>query len=325
MDGQADSAPVSTDDLAAFLLDNPSADSEGAEANKAVEPTDDDPPEEQDTDDAETDDADPDEADDESAEAPPDPTSQRKFKVTVKGEDGADIETEVEEKELIAGYQRHADYTRKTQELARREEQAVEVVKTEVVKAQNHFIEQSRLAHAAVLQLAGLKSPEEMAALARSDPALYVAEQARANQVQAVIQGLQNQMQQAQFAQQQHQQAELQKQFARAWGVLGQKGIDKPKLQRIFENVSKDYGIPEERFATLSDPNLVLLMADAVAYRDLIRKKAEVTKKTENAPRLPSKQPVPRGTEASQKRVSRLRSGKASRSDLAAFIAQHNL
>ena len=323
MDGQADTAPITADEVASFLLDNP--DSDGAEEQEEVTPNADAPEDEtEDNADAETDDENPDE-DGDDAEDKPDPTSSRKFKVTIKGDDGADLEQEVDEKELIAGYTRHSDYTRKTQELARREEQAVEVVRAKVTEAQSHYIQQAQMAQALVAQLAGMKSPEEMQHLAVNDPAAYVAEQARAQQIQHVIGGLQNRWQQEQFQRQQQQQEGLQKSFSRCWGVLGQKGIDKPKLQHIFETVSKDYGIGTERFATLNDPAVVMVMRDAVAYRELQKKTADVKKKAATAPRLPQQQSVPRN-ETREKRVTeRLRTGRGSRDDLAAFIAQNNL
>ena len=321
MDGQAEMAPLSADDVAQFLIDNPEAD--GADDQQEQVPTDESPSDE-DTDESETDDDSPDDADDESDEQP-DPTSGRKYKVTVKGEDGADLTQEVDEKELIAGYQRHADYSRKTAELARREEQAVEIVRAKVSEAQNHYVQQAQMAQALVARLAGLRSPEEMLELSRQDPAAYVAEQARQQQVHSMIAGLQNQWQQEQFRAQQDQQAALQQSFARCWGVLGQKGIDKPKLQHIFDSYSKYYGISPERFATLNDPAVVLSMRDAVAYRELQKKKSEVTQKAAAAPRLPQKSPVPRADTQDKKRVERLRSGRGSRDDLAAFIAQHNL
>lgn len=325
MDGQAYEAPVSADDVAAFLLDNPDADRDEQQEHKPASADTPEADEAEDTEEAQDEDESPDDDADESADEQPDPTSTRKFKVTVKGEDGVDLEQEVDEKELIAGYTRHADYTRKTQELAQRESQAAEIVRTKVAEAQNHYVQQAQMAHALVARLAGIKSPEEMLALSQQDPAAYVAEQARAQQIHGVIAQLQNGWQQEQFRQQQEQQAALQKEFARCWGVLGQQGIDKPKLQRIFETVSKDYGIPMDRFATLADPAAVMVMRDAVAYRELQKKKPEVTKKAEAAPRLPQKQSVPRNEARDQKRVERLRSGRGSRDDLAAFIAQHNL
>lgn len=321
MDGQAEMAPLSADEVAQFLIDNPDAD--GADEQEEIAPTDESPSDE-DTDEPETDDDSPDDGEEDPAEKP-DPTSGRKYKVTVKGEDGADLEQEVDEKELVAGYQRQADYTRKTQELARREEQAVEVVRAKVSEAQNHYVQQAQMAQALVARLAGLRSPEEMLELSRQDPAAYVAEQARQQQVHSMIAGLQNQWQQEQFRAQQDQQAALQQSFARCWGVLGQKGIDKPKLQHIFDSYSKYYGISPERFATLHDPAVVLSMRDAVAYQELQKKKSEVTQKAAAAPRLPQKSPVPRADTQDKKRVERLRSGRGSRDDLAAFIAQHNL
>ena len=321
MDGQAEMAPLSADDVAQFLIDNPEAD--GADDQQEQAPTDESPSDE-DTDESETADDSPDDGEEDPAEQP-DPTSSRKYKVTVKGEDGADLTQEVDEKELVAGYQRHADYSRKTAELARREEQAVEIVRAKVSEAQNHYVQQAQMAQALVARLAGLRSPEEMLELSRQDPAAYVAEQARQQQVHSMIAGLQNQWQQEQFRAQQDQQAALQQSFARCWGVLGQKGIDKPKLQHIFETVSKDYGISQDRFATLNDPAVVMVMKDAVAYRELQKKKSEVTQKAAAAPRLPQKSPVPRADTQDKKRVERLRSGRGSRDDLAAFIAQHNL
>lgn len=320
MDGQADQAPISNDDLAALLLDNPEADR--AETQEEKQPNAESPDE--DKDEAETTDDSPDEGGDEPAEEP-DPTSSRKFKVTVKGEDGADLEQEVDEKELVAGYQRHSDYTRKMQGLSQREEQAAEIVRTRVTDAQNHYVQQAQMAQALVARLAGLRSPEEMLALSHSDPAAYVAEQARTQQIQGVIAQLQNQWQQEQFQQQQAQQAEMQKSFARCWGVIGQKGIDRPKLQHIFETFSKEYGVSQDRFSTLNDPAVVLAMADAVAYRELLKKRDEVKKKAEGAPRLPQKNGVPRNESMDKRRVDRLRSGKGSTGDLASFIAQHNL
>ena len=324
MDGQAELAPISTDELAQFLIDNPESD--GADDTEDTNEPTDAAPTDEDTEAPETEDDSPDdESEEDSDEDKPDPTSGRKFKVTVKGEDGADIEQEVDGKELVAGYQRQADYTRKTQELARREEQATEIVRAKVTEAQTHFVQRAQMAQAVVARLAGLRTPEEMLELSRVDPAGYVAEQARQQQVHSVIAGLENQWQQEQFRLQQEQQQALQQSFARCWGVLGQKGIDKPKLQHIFETVSKDYGISQDRFAMLNDPAVVMVMRDAVAYRDLQKKTTEVKKKAESAPRLPQKQSVPRNEPTEKRRVERLRSGRGSRDDLAAFIAQHNL
>ena len=74
MDGQAELAPISTDELAQFLIDNPESD--GAdETEDTNEPTDA-APSNEDTEAPETEDDSPDDPDDESEEKP-DPTSGR--------------------------------------------------------------------------------------------------------------------------------------------------------------------------------------------------------------------------------------------------------
>ena len=108
-------------------------------------------------------------------------------------------------------------------------------------------------------------------------------------------------------------------------GCVGAKGHRQAQAAAHFETVAKDYGIGTERFATLNDPAVVMVMRDAVAYRELQKKTADVKKKAATAPRLPQQQSVPRN-ETREKRVTeRLRTGRGSRDDLAAFIAQNNL
>src|SRR5437868_8676563 len=121
--GQADNGPGTTDDLVQFLVDNPGADIE--EEDQPSEESLADNPEES-TEEAASDD----DSDKEESEQPEEKPSGLKFKVPVKGADGTDTSIEVDEKELIAGYQRHADYTRKTQDLADREREVTQQVAT---------------------------------------------------------------------------------------------------------------------------------------------------------------------------------------------------
>jgi hypothetical protein len=325
--GQASSAPESMDDLADFLVDNPEADQSddlpnddepGTPDNSdADQNPDDDSGAGPDSDDPE---ADPETDDPDAADAAQKQTSQ-KFKVTVKGEDGADIEQEVDAKELIAGYQRHADYTRKTQELGNREREAHDLVSRRLEEGRNHYMQEAQKAHAAIRTLAGLKSDAEMAQLAQTDQAAWVQERARAEAIKGVLaqieQGMTLEQQQAQHQQQVAQQQEFQK----AWGVLGQQGIDKPKLKGIFDGVAKAYGVEETRFANVTDPKVVLIMRDALAYRELKEKAATVKKDVKNAPNLPAaRQKVPQAEQAKKNLNQKFRTGRAGVKDLAKFI-----
>ena len=316
-DGQAGDSPETTDDLAKFLMDNPDADQDPENEDNAEAS---DEPEQDNSD--EPDEDSPAEDDDESSEDAKEQKSGLKFKVPVKGEDGAETSIEVDEKELIAGYQRHADYTRKTQQLAEKEREAFQVVTAEIEKGRNHYMQQAQQARAAVHQLAGLRSPQEMAVLAQTDPTQWVQEKQREAAIQGVIaqieQGMQHESQQ--LAQQQT--IMTQQQISRAWGVLGQQGIDKPKLAKILDTMRTKYNVPEERLNAVTDPTLVLIMRDAAAYQGLKDKKGEVTAKAKEAPRLPpQRQSVPKNEQANKRLEGRFsRQGGAKLNDLAKWL-----
>jgi hypothetical protein len=319
-DGQAGNSPGSIDDLAQFLVDTPEADSEPT--NEEEGQTSDEPSSEDNSDESNDEDAPADE-DDESSEEP-EPTSDLKFKVPVKGEDGTESIVEVDQKELIAGYPRHADYTRKTQALGEREREITQVVSQKLQEGQNYYMQQAQMAQAAVRQLAGLRSPEEMAHLAQTDPASWVQEQQRERAITGVLaqleQGVKRERQQTQA-----QMAEAtQKQISQAWGVLGQKGIDKAQLVKIYETVTEKYGVPPEHLAKVTDPTLVLMMRDAAAYQGLKDKKAQVVQKAQVAPKMPAaRQSVPKQEKQDKALNAKFASGRAKLKDLAAYLANN--
>ena len=315
MSGQADSAPGNLDDLASFLEDKPVEASDEQEDDATPQTDSQEEPDEAESavDESEA------EATEEEAEDQPSAT----FKVTVKGEDGADQTLDVDQKELIAGYQRQRDYTVKTQALAERERQAFEVVTQEIEKSRAHYMQQAQLAHMAVRELAGMRSDEEMAVLAQTDPSLWVQEQQRAAAVRTRLQQIQQGVQSEQAQAQQMQAHQRQQLFSKAWDVLQEKGIDKPKLAGIYQEASKRYGFGEQEFANVYDPRIVLALRDAVAYRALHDKKPAVQQKAQAAPKLPAtKQPVARSeTKIKQLETRFARKGGAKLDDLAAYLS----
>ena len=315
MSGQAESAPGNLDDLASFLEDKPLEASDEQEDDATPREDSQEEPDEAESavDESEA------EATEEEAEDQPSAT----FKVTVKGEDGADQTLDVDQKELIAGYQRQRDYTVKTQALAARERQAFEVVTQEIEKSRAHYMQQAQMAHMAVRELAGMRSDEEMAVLAQTDPSLWVQEQQRAAAVRTRLQQIQQGVQSEQAQAQQMQAQQLQQLFSKAWDVLQEKGIDKPKLAGIYQEASKRYGFGEQEFANVYDPRIVLALRDAVAYRALHDKKPAVQQKAQAAPKLPAtKQPVARSeTKIKQLETRFARKGGAKLDDLAAYLS----
>ncbi len=319
--GQADTGPETLDSLAQFLEDNPEALAEEEDEQNSEESEQSDSSEE-----SEEDQSAEDESEEDESEEPEKPAPDQKFQVTVKGEDGADQTLEVDQKELIAGYQRHADYTRKTQELAGKEREAVQVFSNKLEESRSHYLEQAQLARAAVVHLAGLRSSEELAVLAQTDPSAWVQERQRAEAIRGVLTQLEQGMQAEQAKAQQLQEQQRRERHSSAWEALQKDGIDRPTLQKVFSTVTSKYGLTAEQMAGVDDPRVVRMMKDAAAYHDLQAKKTEVTKKAKEAPRLPPpKQSVPRSEQIDKRMNTRFRSGKANVDDLAAFIQRNKL
>lgn len=318
MDGHANAPEPTINDLASFLADTPNE--ESAEQEEAEQLADDSTAEDGDTEEEANDQTEEDESEESDEE---EPAPERKLKVTIKADDGSEVVEEVPESELVKGYQRQADYTRKTQALAEREHQAVQTLQAKHQEIQNQYLHQAELTRAAIVQMAGIKTEQEMAYLAENDPSGWVIENQRQKQISAYLGSLDQQIQaerQQQAAMLAEQQAAQQKQaFDNAWKNLAAAKIDRQALEGIFSSAAKNYGFSQQELANIYDHRAVLLMRDAAAYRELQAKKAEVTKKTEAAPRLPNKQNVsnPRDKALEQK----FKSGRAKLNDLAAYLS----
>jgi len=321
MPGHADSAPeAGLAGLASFLSDTPERESEEDEDINAESPPDTDTEEEAE---AHQDDDEPSD-DDESDEADKDPTPERKVKVAIKGDDGEEQELEVSEEELVKGYHRQQDYTKKTQALAERENQAVEFLKAKHDEFRQHYLSQAELARAAVTSMAGIKTEAELAELANSDPAAWVAESQRQKEIFNYLNYLDQQIngerQRASQEQTERQAQTLQEQYQKAWTVLSKEKIDKPALAKIYTDAKKVYGFTDEELGGVYDARLVMALRDAAAYQELKSKRAEVTKKAVDAPRVPNKQATTANERRQQKLNDRFKGGRAKLSDLAELL-----
>ena len=129
-------------------------------------------------------------------------------------------------------------------------------MRAKVSEAQNHYVQQAQMAQALVARLAGLRSPRRcwscpaktLRLMSQSRPAAAGAQHDCWPAKPVAAKAVPRTARPAKA---------LQQSFARCWGVLGQKGIDKPKLQHIFDSVSKDHGIPRI-VSHLHDPAVVL-------------------------------------------------------------------
>lgn len=320
MPGYADSAPeAGLADLASFLSDTPEREPDEEALNAES------PPHEDTEDDAKTqqeEDEDADEEPSEDEDAPPAP--ERKIKVAIKSDDGEEQELEVSEEELVKGYHRQQDYTKKTQALAERENQAVEFLKAKHDEFRQHYLSQAELARAAVANMAGIKTEAELAELANSDPAAWVAESQRQKEIFNYLNYLDQQIngerQRASQEQTERQAQTLQEQYQKAWTVLSKEKIDKPALAKIYTDAKKVYGFTDEELGGVYDARLVMALRDAAAYQELKSKRAEVTKKAVDAPRVPNKQATTANERRQQKLNDRFKGGRAKLSDLAELL-----
>ena len=314
MDGQAESAPATEGlaDLASFL-DTPEKESEEENEPETSEES---------TADSDTETEENDEQDDEGDE-PEEPAPVAKITFKVKGEDGSDETIEATPEELASSYMRQADYTKKTQALAERESQAVQFLKTKHDEVRQQYLNQAELSRVAIVQMAGLKTGDEMAQLAHSDPAAWVAENQRQQSIGVYLSGLDQQInaerQRAAQEAQAHQQQTLKQQYEQTWAGLQKEKIDRPALSKIYENTSKSYGFTQDELNNVYDLRLVKMMRDAAAYQDLKAKSPEVTRKAEAAPRVPVKQSTAQ-TRKDQELINKFKGGRAKLNDLAALL-----
>jgi len=317
MDGQAQ-APESggLSELADFLSDTPLEETEEeSSAPEAEESTADSDTEDEANDDSESDGDEPEE------EAAP---VAEKITIKVKGEDGTEESLELTTDEIASGYMRQRAFTQKTQALAERESQAVEFLKTKHDEIRSQYLSQAELARAAVVQMAGIKTESELADLANTDRAAWMAEQQRQLQIGNYLSQLDQQIngekQRAAMESKQHQDQLLQKQYAQAWETLSKEKIDKPALAKIYGDVTKTYGFTEAELGNVYDPRLVKMMRDASAYQSLKAQKSTVTKQVQAAPKMPSRQSNPIADQKRQAIDNRFKGGRAKLGDLAAYL-----
>lgn len=334
--GQA-TAPEGIDSLAAFLADNPHADGSGPAPEEKKQQNSESPEEDKDEeqevngqDSGQKSDPEENSEETEGDKLPEESEEEKrpslKFKVPVKDDDGTEKIEEVDQDELIKGYQRHADYTRKTMKLAEQEREVTQAVATRLQERETQLLQQLQMAHTAVRQVAGLKTPEEMAALASSDPSLWVSEKQRETAVHGVLAHMEQQARAIIAQQQQRTQEEKAKSYRETWDALSKDGINAEKLKGIFEAVHSKYGIPEAVLAGVENAGLVRALRDAAEYQALKAKKQEVTKQATEAPRLPSaKQVVPKNEQLRKRLDSKFASGKAKIDDLAAYLRMNKI
>lgn len=177
-----------------------------------------------------------------SAETPPEP---EKYRVKVKGENGEDEERDVPLEELAKGYMLQADYTRKTQELARQRQEAEVQFHKALQEQQSEVVEKlGQLQELVLNQAAPELNGVDWVTLAAQDPARFVQLQARQQQVQGIWQALEQKKAQAQQEAEQRNHAIVNQALLASDEVLKQAipGLDSGKTAELLQSVEKSVG-----------------------------------------------------------------------------------
>ena len=208
-----------------------------------------------------------------------------KFTVKVDGK-----ELEVTQDELIRGYQREADYTRKTQKLA--EERKTLSSEYQAIKSERE--QYAQVLGALQQKLQELSPPEpDWARLEAEDPLEYTRQWTnyqRAQQQQAAIQA-----EQARLAQ--LKQAEYQQHLQTVLADEAQKLVDKvpqwkdakvanKEREAVVEYGLKELGFTPDEISKVTDHRAVVAIYKAMKYDQLMANKPQAQAKLKNAPRM---------------------------------------
>jgi len=202
------------------------------------------------------------------------------YSVTV---DGTDLSVNLEE--LIQGYQRNADYTRKTQELAQERNQSSEFVERSKKDVEAKLQKLDQLNNAAQAQLQQEYAEVDFEKLYDEDPV-------EAARLEHKMRKKHSQLAQVQQQTQELQSQEFNKYLGEQQKLLTQKipeFTDEQKGPR-FKQQMRDYlgniGFNDTEINSVYDHRYVMLVKDAMSYRNLQKAKPGIKKKVANAPKV---------------------------------------
>ena len=211
------------------------------------------------------------------------PEEPELFTVKIDGK-----EAKVTREELLNGYQRQADYSRKTAEVAEQRRTA-EAEAQRIQQERNHYVAQ--LDQVATVLQASLPTPPSEQML-HSDPLTYVQQkelyEARVNQLRAVLGEKQRAEEQSQREmERQHQQMMS---HARQHLLAELPDWKNPEKARAGQRELADYmrtcGYSEQEIAAASDPRAVVGFRKAMLYDRLQAAQPKVTQKLATAPKM---------------------------------------
>lgn len=200
--------------------------------------------------------------------------------------DGKEIQ--VNRDELVRGYQRLSDYTRKTQEVAATRQQ-VEAEAQRIAAERAHYAQNLEQLSTVLQTTLPPRPPLEMS---QTDPLGYTQQNARWEAAVQQLQGVFAEQQRIQQQQQQHFERTKQQTLAAAaeqlvemlpeWRDPKRASTEKRQVAEFLRTV----GYSDGEIAQAADPRAIAMARDAMKYRELMATKPSVDQRIKSAPKV---------------------------------------
>jgi hypothetical protein len=200
-------------------------------------------------------------------------------------------EVDVPLDELLKGYSRTADYTKKTQEVAEARK-AVESERQKIEEASRLRDQYAERLGVIEQMLSQTEKAEDLSALKETDPigyAVKVAEQSEREKQLAAVRAERQRLAQSQQAEQSERlKAHLASEAAKLRDAIPEM-TDEVKgevVKRDIRDFAKSIGFSEQELAQVYDSRAVLTLYKAMQYDKLMKGKSDLTKKVNQAPKM---------------------------------------
>jgi hypothetical protein len=248
-----------------------------------------------------------------SEESYEEPQQTPKYRVKVDNE-----EMEVDVDELIKGYSRTSDYTKKTQALAE-QRKAIEAEKAKVQDAAR--LRDQYAQRLQVIEQMLTQSPQEnLAELKETDPigyAVKMAEQVeREKQLAAVRQERAQLAQRQQYEQQERLKAHLSQEAERLQSAIPEMAdeVKGEVVRKEIKDFARSIGFSEQELSQVYDHRAVLTLYKAMQYDKLQKSKPATAKRVAEAPKTlrpgPAQQSDPKSDDVKKLKGQLRKSGK---------------
>ncbi len=281
-------------------------------ATEAVEETDEEALEEEVDEESEDEPEATEEEDEDSDEDEVEVEERKTYRVKAGGE-----EKDVTLAELVSGYQKGDDYTKKSQTLA--EQRKVVEAEAKAIQEAQHLREQyaQRLNQVQTILSQGKNSEEDLQLLKENDPIAYavrVAENTEANKKIQLVQQEQARLAQESNQHRANQQANFVAEQSKMLVEKVKEFSDPKKAEQIKNDIrsfGKGVGFTDAELAQVYDHRHVIILQKAMEYDKLQKANPSVTKKLSKAPKMSRKGNKVANTDVYTKQKKRLKtSGK---------------